>query len=141
MPSVSERRRPLTAAGKARLVVRSWVSFARLLVWRRRYPLPNLVRRIVDEPARRLPYDVRPVRVGRIVVRSLEVGPVHARCLTNALVHLRILRQQGEDAALVIGLPELAPTKDAHAWVELDGRDVGPPPGRGVNEALARYPG
>jgi len=141
MPSVSARRRPLTAAGKLRLLARSWSSFGRLMLWRRRHELPALVDVILREPRRPLPYDVRPVRAGRIVVRSLEAGPVHARCLTNALVHLRILHQQGEDPVLALGLPELAPSKDAHAWVELDGRDVGPPPGRGVNEALVRYPG
>ena len=133
--------RRLDALGKVRLVLLAWESFVRILVWRRRYPLPRLVERIVAEPPHPLPYDLPPPRVGRIVVRSLEVGPFHARCLTNALVDLRLLTRQGEAATLAIGLPERAPTKDAHAWVEIDGRDVGPPPGRGDNDPLVRYPG
>jgi hypothetical protein len=40
---------------------------------------------------------------------------------------------------LVIGLPREAITKDAHAWVELDGTDVGPPPGRAGHEPMARF--
>ena len=40
---------------------------------------------------------------------------------------------------LVIGLPREPKDKDAHAWVELHGMDVGPPPGRGLHEELARY--
>lgn len=40
---------------------------------------------------------------------------------------------------LVIGLPEEPVDERAHAWVELEGRDVGPPPGRGNHVELARY--
>ncbi len=41
----------------------------------------------------------------------------------------RLLREQGDAAELVIGLPKNPADKSAHAWVELDGVDVGPPPG------------
>jgi hypothetical protein len=51
----------------------------------------------------------------------------------------RLLRSRGEPAELVIGLPREPKDKDAHAWVELDGRDVGPPPGKAGHEQLARY--
>jgi hypothetical protein len=51
----------------------------------------------------------------------------------------RLLHEQGDEAELVIGLPAAAATKDAHAWVEINGVDVGPPPGRGSHEVLARY--
>jgi hypothetical protein len=68
------------------------------------------------------------------------VGRHRPRCLINALVLFRLLREQGEAAILVIGLPEVATDERAHAWVEVDGRDVGPPPGgRGYRE-LARLP-
>ena len=40
---------------------------------------------------------------------------------------------------LVIGLPHTPADKDAHAWVELAGTDVGPPPGRASHEELARF--
>ena len=52
----------------------------------------------------------------------------------------RLLRRQGDPAELVIGLPASPRDKDAHAWVELDGRDVGPFPGRNGHVELARYP-
>jgi hypothetical protein len=51
----------------------------------------------------------------------------------------RLLREQGDPAELVIGLPDAAADHEAHAWVEVDGRDVGPPPGRGQHEPLARF--
>jgi hypothetical protein len=56
------------------------------------------------------------------------------------LVLFRLLREQGEQAELVIGLLPNAPNQRAHAWVELDGRDVGPPPGRFGHEEMARLP-
>ena len=65
-------------------------------------------------------------RSTRIVARA------RARCY-------RLLREQGDEPELVIGLPQTAADKDAHAWVELDGVDVGPPPGRGTHEELARF--
>ena len=42
-------------------------------------------------------------------------------------------------AELVIGLPKNPADKAAHAWVELDGIDVGPPPGRNGHEQMARF--
>jgi hypothetical protein len=54
-------------------------------------------------------------------------------------VLFRQLKRQGDDVELVIGLPIGAMDKEAHAWVEIDGHDVGPPPGRGMHEPLVRY--
>ena len=71
--------------------------------------------------------------------RSLGLGPIRARCLFTSMVLFRLLRDQGDEPELVIGLPIEPKDKDAHAWVELGGRDVGPPPGRGRHEELARY--
>jgi hypothetical protein len=50
-----------------------------------------------------------------------------------------LLREQGEAAELVIGIPAAARTSDAHAWVELGGRDVGPRPGSLGATELTRY--
>jgi hypothetical protein len=55
------------------------------------------------------------------------------------MVLYRLLEGQGIDAELVIGLPREPRDKDAHAWVEVDGVDVGPPPGGSRHEELARY--
>jgi hypothetical protein len=81
----------------------------------------------------------RPARLGRIVSRVLRIGPWRARCLHTSMVLYRLLREQGDDVELVIGLPLEPKDKDAHAWVEIDGHDVGPPPGRGKHVELARY--
>jgi len=71
-------------------------------------------------------------------VRSLRIGRHRPRCLYTALVHYRLLCRRGQHPVVVIGLPPLTTTKDAHAWIELDGIDVGPPPGRGTHEAIMR---
>lgn len=81
----------------------------------------------------------RPERLGRLVTRVLAIGPWRARCLHTSFVLFAMLHGRGEPAVLVVGLPDRPETKDAHAWVELDGRDVGPPPGRGTHVELARY--
>jgi hypothetical protein len=123
---------------KLSLALRTWFWFAATWLRLRRHPIPEVVAALgeVERDAR---FAVRPVRLGRIVGRSLRVGPVQARCLFTSLVLFRLLREQGEHPDLVIGLPTEPKDKDAHAWVELDGRDVGPPPGRGRHEELARY--
>jgi len=132
-------RRRMGAVAKARLlteVLRSFVLVHRRL---RQRPLPEVVRELgVGLDAWWEP--VRPLRMSRIVHRTLAIGRWHPRCLIMALVLYRLLRAQGDDAELVIGLPTEARDKDAHAWVEIDGRDVGPPPGRSGHEELARYP-
>ena len=124
---------------KLSLVLRSWYWFAVVWLRLRRLPIPAVVadlsRATVSAAA-----PVAPRRVGRIVARSLSVGPWNARCLFTSIVLFRLLRAQGDAPALVIGLPLEPRDKDAHAWVELGGRDVGPPPGRGNHVELARYP-
>lgn len=127
---------PLRA--KAGLALRIWVLFARVLVGLRREPLPAYVARLGRPPVEdgeRL----APERLSRAVDRSLRVGGRRPRCLVNALVLYRLLREQGDAAELVLGLPARPVDKDAHAWVELGGVDVGPPPGRSGHEELARF--
>jgi hypothetical protein len=129
---------PLPLRAKAALAFRVWKTWARVTVGLRREPLPAFVRRLGRraEPAGGR---LEPARLSRAVDRSLSLGRVRPRCLVSALVLYRLLREQGDDAELVIGLPEHAIDKDAHAWVELGGVDVGPPPGRAGHEALARF--
>jgi hypothetical protein len=129
---------PLTLQRKAWLVLRSWYWFGSVWFALRRRPIPDVVRELaaVRRPAST---SVRPVRLGRVVWRSLAVGPWRARCLFTSVVLFRLLRAQGDEPELVIGLPLEPRDRDAHAWVELDGRDVGPPPGRGRHVELARY--
>lgn len=104
----------------------------------RRTELPTLVPalgRTGDLSRPRLP----PGRLARAVDRTLRFGAERPTCLVNALVLFRLLREQGDPAELVIGLPPSTRSHEAHAWVEIDGVDVGPPPGRGRHEAIARF--
>ncbi len=129
---------PLTSPRKLWLVLRSWGLFVSVWVRLRRRPIPVVVREL-SPVRRRASTPVRPVRLGRVVGRSLGVGPWRARCLFTSIVLFRLLREQGDEPELVIGLPLEPRDRDAHAWVELAGRDVGPPPGRGRHVELARY--
>lgn len=128
----------LSLRAKTGLALRIWVLLARVVVGLRREPLPTLAARLGSSP--RVRGDrLAPDRLSRAVDRSLRVGEHRPRCLVNALVLYRLLREQGDDAELVVGLPARPVDKDAHAWVELGGVDVGPPPGRSGHEELARF--
>lgn len=133
VPSVA----PLSPVEKARLALRVCRTFASVRIGMRREPLPTFVERLGHtRPAAVPTYPV--ARLSRAVDRTLRLGSRRPTCLVSSLVLFRLLREQGEPAELVIGLPAAARTKDAHAWVELGGRDVGPPPGRGDHREFAR---
>ena len=130
----------LTHVEKARLAARIWMRFVLVVVDLRRQPLPALVNRLAETSNPPRPDGHRPATLSRAVHRSLRIGSLRPRCLVNALVLFRLLREQGEPAELVVGLLPKAPDHRAHAWVELAGRDVGPPPGRFGHEEMARLP-
>ena len=123
---------------KVRLAIRVWGSYARVRIGLRRSPLPAFVRELgaVAERGDSHP----PALLSLAVHRSLHLGPLRPRCLTSSLVLYRLLREQGTEPKLVIGLPPDARDHAAHAWVELDERDIGPPPGRGCHAPIAHYP-
>ena len=102
-------------------------------------PLPALAASLGDPPPADRPHE-SPARLSRAVDRTLRFGPDRPTCLLRALVLYSLLREQGDPAVLAIGLPESARDQTAHAWVELDGNDLGPRPGRGEHVALARFP-
>ena len=129
---------PLPLRAKAALALRIWALLARVLVGLRREPLPAFVARLGETGSQR--HDRHSsARLSHAVDRSLRIGSRRPRCLVNALVLYRLLREQDDAAELVIGLPARPTDKDAHAWVELGGVDVGPPPGRSGHEELARF--
>lgn len=119
----------------ARVCLDSWN------VWRglRRRRLPELVARLGRPGRARRRVEAR--RLGRLVHRVMNLGPFRPRCLTMSLVLFRELRRQGTAAELVIGLPHRPTDHAAHAWVEVDGQVVGPPPGRLGHAEMARYGG
>ena len=128
---------PLPLATKAQVVLRIWRCFLRITFRDPREPLPDFIARLgrVDgHRGDRMP----PIRLRRAILRALHIGPWRPTCLANALVLYRLLREQGDSAELVIGLPREAITHEAHAWVELNGRDLGPFPGA-HHTALARF--
>ncbi len=129
---------PLGRVAKARLALEVWRAYARVRLLERRLPLTDAVARIGAAPRRPAPWR-SPERLARAVDGCLwPVGPP-PRCLFTSLTLYRLLRRQGDVPELVIGLPERSGDHRAHAWVELAGEDVGPPPGRGANLAMARY--
>jgi hypothetical protein len=128
---------PLSLPGKAGLALRIWSLYPRVVVGLRREQLPAFVAKLGATGTGRAPRS--PAQLSRAVDRSLRLGSRRPRCLVSALVLYRLLREQGDDVELVIGLPARPADKDAHAWVELDGADIGPPPGKGPHEELARF--
>ena len=123
---------------KFRLALGIWVRFIRVKALLRSGNVAAVVKTLSvapDVPRRRR----NPVNQGRAIWKALSFGPVRARCLPIALVQYRFLIEQGRSAQLVIGIPEESESIDAHAWVEIDGIDVGPPPGRGGRLVMARY--
>ena len=127
----------MSLAGKVRLVARIWGTYAAVRLALRRYPLPEAVARLGADTGRsRQPSTL----LSRAVSRALRIGPWTPTCLTRSLVLYRLLRMQGAPAQVIIGLPSHANEWDAHAWVELDGEDVGPTPGRHGHQELVRYP-
>ena len=122
---------------KAALVVRIWATYVSVsfLLWR--LPLHKVVAALSQ---RRSPRALgSPARYSNAIHRVLRFGEHRPRCLPAALVLFRLLKSDGTNAELVIGLPSSPESHIAHAWVEIDGRDVGPPPGKHQHEELARY--
>ena len=128
---------PLGIVGRARLLAVIWATALRVVIGLRRGRLPDLVDAL-GEPEGNAPRP--PALLSRAVSRGLRVGPWVPRCIVRSLVLYRLLRAQGDEPELVIGLPGERPGRDAHAWVELAGRDIGPEPGSAGHLPLARYP-
>lgn len=126
-----------TLVGKARLALRIWVAYVRVRYGLARMPLPRLTEHLGSVPGGAPAF--HPLLLSRAVDRALRLGSIRPRCLTSSLVLYGLLREQGDAAVLVIGLPREARDHNAHAWVEFGGHDVGPPPGRGAHVEFARF--
>jgi hypothetical protein len=126
------------SSGKAALAVhilRRFISVRRRIS---REPLPALAASLGNVPLTGADHEPA-ARLSRAVDRTLRFGPDRPTCLMRALVLYSLLREQGDPAVLAIGLPHGARNHTAHAWVEMDGADLGPRPGRGDHVALARF--
>jgi hypothetical protein len=131
--------RPLRTRDKLRFAPRIVATYARVKRDVRARPLPEVVASLRVPARGDIPLYAHPRRLGQLVYMVLRFGPLKARCLFTSLVLFKLLREQGDDVELVIGLPREPRDKDAHAWIEIGGIDVGPPPGKGRHEQLARY--
>lgn len=123
---------------KLRLALKVWHTYLRVRIGLRHSDLPTAVAQLGTTgraSTRRYP----PARLSGAVDRALAPLPADPTCLVRSLVLFRLLREQGDAAEVVIGLPEHPTSKDAHAWVELNGHDVGPPPGRSGHRQMVRY--
>ncbi len=126
------------SSGKALLGIRVLRRFVSIRKQIDREPLPALAARLGNLPRTGRRHEPAS-RLSRAVDRTLRFGPDRPTCLARALVLYSLLREQGDPAVLAIGLPEGARDQTAHAWVELEGADVGPRPGRSGHVALARF--
>jgi hypothetical protein len=138
---------PLGPVAKLRLLWTIWTTAVAVVVALRRERLPALISRLgapaasaTDPRSAAAHPTLPPALLSRAVSRGLRLGPWQPRCLIRALVLYRLLRAQGDEPVLVIGLDAARPTTEAHAWVELGGRDIGPAPGALGHRALVRYP-
>lgn len=129
----------LSTTAKIVLVLRTWYWFAVVHVLLRTRALPRVVERLRPDAPSVTRAQLNPRRLGRIVGRALRLRDKQARCLIGSLVLYRLLHEQGMQAELVIGLPISAEDHAAHAWIEVDSLDVGPPPGRFGHQPIARY--
>lgn len=131
------RKMPLFV--KPKLVIRIWIWHFIVIVAMRVRPLPNLIDRLSISRASE-PGIYAPARLGRVVHRVLRVPPLYeARCIVKSLVLFRLLIKQGVPSEIVIGLVQEPSSHNAHSWIEVNGRDVGPPPGRAGHAEIARY--
>ncbi|HJQ95908.1 MAG TPA: lasso peptide biosynthesis B2 protein [Acidimicrobiia bacterium] len=120
------------------LASRIWLTYLRVVALLRRKPLHNVINALGSPSGRAKTPEVA-THYSRAIHRALRLGDRRPRCLPSALVLYRLLRAGSIPAELVIGLPATPTSPIAHAWVELDGHDIGPPPGRHHHEELARY--
>ena len=68
---------------------------------------------------------VDPLRAARLVDAVAASLPLRPRCLARSLALRSLLRRQGVDARLRLGVRKDGSLLDAHAWVEADGVMVG----------------
>jgi hypothetical protein len=101
-----------------------------------RDPLPDLVATWGSPRPTRNDQRLSPYGLGRVVARVLGE---RRRCVVQSLVLHRLLTAQGDSPELVVGLPGASENHNAHAWVEIDSVEIGPPPGSSGNLEMARF--
>lgn len=124
-------------------------------MWTRFWRLSGRERRLLISAAAMLPvaamrvrvFGTPPVAFGRLTPRSNAaeppvVGeaarmvkaaaryiPVNLTCLPQSIVLQQLLRREGVETAVRIGVRKRGGALDGHAWVEYNGRPISDPPG------------
>jgi transglutaminase superfamily protein len=130
---------PLSPAARAALAARILRRYAVVRARLFREPLPGLASRLGRKKEQADGRRHSAAQLSRAVDRTLRLGSRRPSCLASSLVLYSLLREQGDAAELAIGLRDRPTDKTAHSWVELDGVDVGPPPGSHGHVALAHF--
>jgi len=100
------------------------VGFQRTQAWMTRWPpAPHGRRPLLRQMARD-----RARAVARAVGVAASHGPVRTSCLRRALLARWLLRREGIDVAIRIGVRPAAAGLCAHAWIEHEGSPVGDDP-------------
>ena len=89
-------------------------------------PLPGS---LVVQPASPMPAPTEIRRVVRMVNAAANRGPVKANCLPRSLTIWWLLRRQGLDCELRLGVKPRDAAIQAHAWVEHRGEVLNDDPG------------
>ena len=120
--------------GNLLLATRLWLRLGRVAWELRRRPLPQAVHGLGPRGERTGGgHRIHARRLGKMVDRALHVGPWRPRCLFQA-ARLVLASPRSGRSSRARDRPRCGTrSKDAHAWVELDGIDVGPPPGPGTH--------
>jgi hypothetical protein len=107
-------------ARERRLLVRAWWQLLLVGAALRVVPLTWLLLHGVAVRPRMPPMPAE--RIAWLLEIARRYSPVRSTCLTDALVLVRLLRGEGIDAVLKVGVAHGEGALRAHAWVEYRGR-------------------
>ena len=118
MKSVAERISRLVrlAPRERRLLLRAWWQLLFVDIALRLVSLPRLLPRTAAATPPNPPLPL--ARIGWLLEVARRYSPVPSTCLKDALVLARMLRAEGIDAAVKIGVARGDGGLRAHAWVE-----------------------
>ena len=117
----AERRLLIVACAAMPLVASglSLFGFRRLHAVMARWPRPRSSRLATDSLR-----SARARSTAKIVAIAALRGPVRASCLRRSLLVWWLLRREGIEAVLRVGVNREGGTLHAHAWVEYEGRPL-----------------
>jgi hypothetical protein len=96
-----------------------WIGFRRIQAWLRSRPLAGRLRHALPEVA----------ALARLVNAAANNLPGRHTCLARSLLLQFMLRRDGVDCQLMIGVRMLGDRFDAHAWIECSGVPISDEPG------------